>query len=331
MPVKNLPPRVKKVTYKDGLIAPAFIDAQIYGAHGKLFSVFPEVDALEKLVEYCRAGGAAWCVPTVATNNLAVFYKCIDAVKEYWNKKGEGVLGIHLEGPWINPLKKGAHLETFIHSPTLKEVEKLLNYGKGVIKMITLAPEVVSREIIQLIRSRKVIISAGHSNATYAEAMEGFDNGITTVTHLFNAMSPLLHRQPGLAGAAMDRENVMTSIVADGYHVDFPVIRIAKKAMGERLFAITDAVTNTTDGPYQHQAVGDKYESANVLSGSALTMHKVVYNLVNHVGIEPGEAIRMCSLYPAIALKETTKGLLKKGYAAKMILLSDQLEFKALI
>jgi N-acetylglucosamine-6-phosphate deacetylase len=332
VPVSKLPSRSKKQHFASGFIAPAFIDAQIYGAQGKLFSVYPQTDTLEKLVEYCRKGGAACCVPTVATNNLAVFYKCIDAVKEYLDNKGTGVLGLHLEGPWINPEKKGAHLDTFIHSPTLKEAEKLLQYGRGIIKMITLAPEVCSREVIDLVVSHGIIVSAGHSNASFAEALDGFEHGISTVTHLFNAMSALHHREPGLAGAAMITEKIMASIVPDGYHVDFNVVRIAKKVMGDRLFAITDAVTETKEGPYQHYPAGDKYESAGILSGSALTMQKALFNLVNRAGISLEEALCMCSLYPARALKEDHRiGLLKKGYAASMIVLNQELQLETLI
>src|SRR5437868_7320124 len=126
-------------------------------------------------------------------------------------------------------------------------------YGKGVIKMITLAPEVCSDEVIDCILSHNVIISAGHSNATYPQAMRCFEKGITAVTHLYNAMSGLHHREPGLVGAGFDAMTVMASIIPDGHHASFAAIRIAKKIMGERLFAITDAVTETSEGYYEHQ------------------------------------------------------------------------------
>jgi N-acetylglucosamine-6-phosphate deacetylase len=314
------------------IIAPAFIDLQIYGAYGKLLSVYPEAASLYKLKEYCEKGGAAFCLPTVATNTKDVFYKCIDAVKDYWSKGVEGILGLHLEGPWINPVKRGAHIEELIHSPTLQEAEELLNYGKGVIKVITMAPEVCSKEVIDLILSHNIIISAGHSNATYNEAKAGFANGITAVTHLYNAMSPLQHRQPGLVGAAMDDTNVMASIIPDGHHADYAAVRIAKQVMKERLFVITDAVTETNEGYYQHKAAGDKYEAGGILSGSALTMEKALQNLVNHAGIELAEALRMCSLYPARVLKlENELGKIEKGYKASMVVLNNQMETKQII
>ena len=321
VPVASLTSSQRTEQFGNCFIAPAFIDLQIYGAYGKLLSVYPEADSLHKLKEYCEKGGTAFCLPTVATNTKEIVCKCIDAVKEYRSKGGEGILGLHLEGPWISTVKRGAHVQSLIHAPAVQEAEELLNYGKGVIKMITLAPEVCSAAIIDLILSHNIIISAGHSNATYYEAKTAFANGITAVTHLYNAMSPLQHRQPGLAGAAMDDSTIMASIIPDGHHVDYAAIRIAKKIMKERLFVITDAVTDATEGYYQHKKSGDKYEAGNILSGSALSMAKAVQNLVNFAGIELGEALRMCSLYPAQVLGLKEQGKIMKGFRTTMVVM----------
>ena len=327
LPVTALDPQIEAVNFTDHILAPAFIDLQIYGAYEKLFSVYHDTDSLQLLNKYSSSGGAAFCMPTVATNRPEVFFKCIDAIRLYWQQGGEGILGLHAEGPWINKLKRGAHIESLIHSPSLQEVKALLDYGKDVLKIITLAPEVCSKEVTDLIHSAGIKIFAGHSNATYEEAMHSFDNGITAVTHLYNAMSPLLHRSPGMVGAAFDHQHIMASIIADGYHVDYAAISIAKKIMQQRLFAITDAVTTTTEGYYQHQLDGDKYTAANILSGSALTMYKALQNLVKHVGIETGEAIRMCSLYPAqIMGMEDRLGRIAPGYKANMVLLPELLD-----
>jgi N-acetylglucosamine-6-phosphate deacetylase len=308
-------------------LAPAFVDLQIYGAHRKLFAVYPETESLHKLKEYCNEGGAAYCLPTAATNTMEVFYKCIEAVRNYWAEGGDGILGLHIEGPWISVAKRGAHIESLIHSPTVQEVEELLKYGKDVIRMITLAPEVCSPEVIHLILSHNIIVSAGHSNATFQQALQGFSQGIQTVTHLYNAMSGLQHREPGLVGATFENSHVMASIIPDGHHVNYAAIRIAKKIMGSRLFAITDAVTETNIGYYQHHLVGDKYEAAGILSGSALTLSKAVQNLVNHAGIELSEALRMCSLYPAKVLgMENELGKIEKGYKTKLVVLNEKME-----
>lgn len=314
------------------IIAPAFADIQIYGAHGRLLAVYPEPDTLERMFDYCSKGGAAYFQPTVATNSYDVFYKCIDAVRGYWKNGGIGCIGLHIEGPWINPVKRGAHIESFIHAPDINQVRALLEYGRDVITMITLAPEVCSNEVIELIRSYNIIISAGHSNATYEEAMHAFDNDIHAATHLFNAMSSLQHRAPGMVGAIFNHSTVMSSIVPDGYHVDFPVLRIAKAVLQERLFVITDAVTATTEGPYPHQLAGDKYESNHILSGSALTMAKCVQNLVHHIDIPLAEALRMASLYPAQVIgKAHRMGKIEKGYDANLVCMNDVLEVERTI
>ncbi|MDE3234381.1 MAG: N-acetylglucosamine-6-phosphate deacetylase [Bacteroidota bacterium] len=312
-------------TLKYTTLIPALIDLQIYGAHGKLFAMYPEADALFKLYDYCSMGGALHFCVTVATNNYEVFYQCIDAVRDYWKQGGKGCLGLHIEGPWINTVKRGAHIASFIHSPSVEEVKALLEYGKGVIRMITLAPEVCSEEVVALIRSYDILISAGHSNATYAQAVEAFNTGIPTVTHLYNAMSPLQHREPGLVGAVFNHPTVMASIIPDGYHVDFAAVQIAKKIMQERLFVITDAVTETTTGPYPHQLAGDKYESNGILSGSALTMLKAVKNLVAYCDITLEEALRMCSLYPA-KIAGLPLGRIEQGFTASFVALDDNNE-----
>ena len=329
LPVISLPKNavVKKHT---PIIAPAFIDVQIYGAAQKLFAVYPTIESLQMLYEHSIAGGTHYFLPTVATNTYKVFYQCIDAVKSYWDKKGKGIIGLHIEGPWINKLKRGAHIESLIHSPSLQEVKDLLAYGKGVIKIITLAPEVCSKEVIDCILENDIIISAGHSNATYQQGVDAFDNGILSATHLFNAMSPLHHREPGLPAAVMQYPTVMASIIPDGYHVDFKMINIAKKLMGERLFIITDAVTETNEGLYPHHFAGDtdgsRYEANGILSGSALTMIKGIKNLVDNAGIELSEAFRMASLYPARLLGMSDKsGMIKKGYKAGIVFLNKDL------
>ncbi len=327
IPVNDVKEQANVVELKDTILAPAFIDLQIYGANKKLFSVFSTVDALHDLHEYCCKGGAALFQPTVATNTKEVFYRCIDAARQYRQQGGKGMIGLHLEGPWINAEKRGAHNLECIHAPTVQEAEELLNYGKGIITMITVAPEVCSNEVIQLIREHNIIISAGHSNATFQQAISAFDRGIPVVTHLYNAMSPLQHRAPGLVGACFLHHRVKASIVPDGYHVDFNAVKIAKEMMKERLFAITDAVTETNEGIYPHQPAGDKYESSGVLSGSALTMHKAFINLVRYVNIPVEEALRMCSLYPAQVMHlDTQYGKIAQGYAAQFITLTPDLQ-----
>lgn len=332
VPVDALPAETTVTKLPGTWMVPAFIDVQIYGAAKRLFSVFPDTASLSLLNASNRRSGTALCLPTIATNTQEVCLQAIDAVKAYHQAGGQGIYGLHLEGPWLNPVRRGAHIESLIHPPAEDEVARLLEYGAGIIRMITLAPEVCDDRIIKRLLDAGIILSAGHSNATYAEAVHGFDLGITAVTHLFNAMSPLQHRAPGLAGAAMDDKRVMAGIIPDGFHVDFAAVRIAKAAMADRLFAITDAVTDTDQGPYQHTAAGQKYEAAGILSGSALTMQDCLRNLTTAAALDTTEALRMCSLYPARVLGVDNKlGKIKPGYKACFTLLDKDLRVTDMI
>jgi N-acetylglucosamine-6-phosphate deacetylase len=315
------------------MLAPAFIDLQIYGGNGKLFSAELTTDSLEATYEYCLQGGCTQFMITMATNSIEKFLTGISLVREYWTGGGKGLLGIHLEGPYISVQKKGAHVEKFIKKPSLSEVKLLLEKGKGIIKMMTIAPEVCDPEIIELLLKHHVIVSAGHSNASYAQASNGFYQGIPAATHLFNAMSPLQGREPGMVGAIYDHNDVMSSVVCDGIHVDFASVRISKKIMGKRLFFITDAVAEVAHGEYQHIFKGDRYTLPDgTLSGSALTMLAAVQNGVEKVGIPLPEALRMASLYPASLMGQENKwGSIRAGAEASFVLLDEQLTLQQVI
>jgi N-acetylglucosamine-6-phosphate deacetylase len=325
---QNIPSAAQIIDLNNKLLAPAFIDIQIYGGNGKLFSSQLTPEAIQSTYDYCLAGGASHFFITLATNSEEVFLGGIDAVRQYWRQGGKGMPGLHLEGPYLNPLKKGAHIEKYIKKPSLMEVKKLLAYGKDVIKIITIAPEQCDDDVIQLLLDSGIVVSAGHSNATYSQGLACFDKGISAATHLFNAMSPLQHRQPGLVGAIYNHPKVMSSVVPDGIHVDFAALRISKKVMNERLFIITDAVTETTEGGYQHVFKGDRFTLLNgTLSGSALTMMRGVQNLVTKVGIDLEEALRMASLYPAqVVGLDKELGRIEKGYKADFVVIDQALD-----
>lgn len=311
-------------------IAPAFIDLQIYGGNGKMFSHELSTAALQSTYEYCRDGGCTHFMITMATNSMENFLKGIDTVQKYWDQGGKGVLGLHLEGPYINPLKKGAHVEHYIKKPALAEVQQLLSRRKGVVKMMTIAPEMCDEKVIDFLLDQQIIVSAGHTNASYKDATAAFRKGIPVATHLFNAMSPLQHREPGMVGAIFDQAKVMSSIVCDGVHVDYAAVRISKKILQERLFFITDAVTEILEGEYKHIFKGDRYTLPDgTLSGSSLTMMQCVQNAVQYVGISLDEGLRMASTYPARLLGESYKmGKIEKGYEAAFVIFDDALNIK---
>lgn len=299
------------------LIAPSFIDMQIYGGNGKLFSHSLDEEALEATRAYCASGGCSHFMITMATNSMENFFKGIDIAGAYMASGKKDLLGLHLEGPWISPAKKGAHIEAFIKKPTHAEVNALLEKGKNIVKMVTLAPEQCDNELVQLLLDNGILVSAGHSNATYQRAREVFSLGVSAATHLFNAMSPLQGREPGMVGAIYDDPRVMSSIICDGVHVDFNSVRISKKIMGDRLFFITDAVTEIREGYYQHIFQGNRYTLPDgTLSGSCMTMMSTCRNAVLNAGISLEEAVKMCSLYPATLLKNSSLGRITPGQPA---------------
>ena len=192
--------------------------------------------------------------------------------------------------------------------------------------MITLAPEQCDDEIIRLLLDNDILVSAGHSNATYARAQEVFNLGVPAATHLFNAMSPLQGREPGMVGAIYDDPRVMSSIICDGVHVDFASVRISKKIMGERLFFITDAVTEIREGNYKHIFQGDRYTLPDgTLSGSCMTMISTFKNAVTKAGISLEEALKMCSLYPANLLERSVlSAKIEAGQPADFIIIHKE-------
>lgn len=316
----SVPPGYALKKYPGSLLSPAFIDLQIYGGNGKLFSHSLDIAALEATHAYCVAGGCHHFMITMATNSIENFVRGIEVARQYIDSGKKGLLGIHLEGPYINPKKRGAHIESFIKKPTIEEVQMFLDKGRGVFKMITLAPEQCSDAVIRLLIDNGILISAGHTDATYAEAMHGFELGIPVATHFFNAMSPLQGRAPGMVGAVYAHGAVGSSIICDGVHVDFDAVRLSRKILGERLFFITDAVTDISEGYYHHVFRGDRYTLPDgTLSGSCMTMISTLKNAVEKAGIPLLEALKMCSRYQADLLKDETLGRIAPGLEADFI------------
>lgn len=333
VPKSDIPAGYRQKELPGYLLAPAFMDLQIYGGNGKLFSAELTSDSLDAVYEYCLQGGCTQFLITMATTSIEKILHGIEAVRNYQAGGGKGLMGIHLEGPYINPAKKGAHIEKFIKKPVPEEIRLLLDKGREVFRMMTLAPEVCDPQLIDMLQQGNVVVSAGHSNATYEQATDSFYQGIPTATHLFNAMSPLQSRQPGLVGAIYDHNDVRSSIVCDGVHVDYAAVRISKKIMKDRLFFITDAVAEVSYGEYTHVFKGDRYTLADgTLSGSALTMLQAVRNGVEKAGIPLPEALRMASLYPATVMGVEKKwGTIQSGAQADFILLDEQLNLLQVI
>ncbi len=305
-------------------LAPAFIDLQVYGGHGKLFNNEPTVETIQKTWESVRAGGASHFQITLSCSPLETMWQALEACRTYRQSGGQGLLGLHLEGPYFNPEKRGAHPLQYIRTPNPDEVADLIRRGAGMVRYLTLAPECIDDDSLDLLLKSGIHLSAGHSNATFAEAMHGFDKGIGRVTHLFNAMSAMQSRAPGLVGATYVHKP-WTSIIADGVHCDYNCLKISKELLGDKLFLITDAVTESLTGDYRFRFAGDRYiDDAGTLAGSSLSMWQAVRNAVQHAGIPLEEALRMASTYPAAVVGESDRlGKIAPGYEALLVVFEE--------
>lgn len=322
IPHYEIPSNAQVVDCRGSFIVPGFIDLQIYGAGGYLFSGNLTKEALRAIADDLVSKGTTGFMITLATNSMDVFLQAIRLVRDHPHP---ALLGIHLEGPYINPVKRGAHIEQYVKLPQRKEIEALLKEAAGVLKIMTLAPEVTDPSLISLLVDNGVIVSAGHSMATFQQATDGFQQGISCTTHLFNAMSPFHHRDTGLSGATFQSNTARASIVADGIHIDYQALMISKKLLQDRLFLITDAVEECHEGPYQHVKKKDHFTMPDgTLSGSALTLLKAVENCVTHAGIPIDEALRMASTYPARILNKADVGKIKVGYKADLVVFNPQ-------
>ncbi len=320
----EFPATTEIIDCKGGLLTPGFIDLQIYGDGNYLFSAQPDGKLLHKMAERLVRKGTTAIFITLATNSYDVFEDAMSVVHAFPHPV---IKGVHLEGPFINPEKRGAHILKYIKIPEVSDVRRLINNGKGTLKMMTLAPEQCSPAVIRFLFKNDILLSAGHSNASYKQATRGFELGIQTSTHLFNAMSPFKHRNTGLPGAIFLNKHAMASIIADGIHVDFEAVKIAKQLMGERLFYITDAVAATSIGPYKHVKGKNRFTLPDgTLSGSALTMLQSVKNGVEKAGIPLDESLKMATSYPAKLAGFSKEGRIAKGYQANLNCLSKDLK-----
>jgi len=323
-----IPNGVEKIDLNGVFLAPGLIDLQVYGSGGKLLGEKYQAEALLQMEQDFLKQGTTGFFATIGTNTPELFEKVIQAAKAYREECLGNFWGLHLEGPFLNPERKGAHLAAYMRKATLPEVQKWVEMADGVIKMMTIAPELQDQEVIDYLNDHGVILSSGHSDATYEQGKSFLNNPIKAVTHLYNAMPPMHHRNPGYIPAIFE-EKPYTSIVADGIHVDFAMVRLAKRELGDKLFLITDAVTPTNFGTYPlHELRGDHYVMPphNTLSGSSLTMLKAVKNCVEHVGIDLAEAINMASLYPAQLTQMHKKGKIAAGYNADMTIFNNGFE-----
>ena len=315
-----------------GLTATAgFIDVQLNGCGGVLLNTDIRKETLDVMNQTNLQNGTTHYLPTFITSGNEAMRQVIDMVGDIDNRPAEGILGLHLEGPFISKEKKGAHDPIHIRHLDEMTAYYLADHADK-IKVITLAPENTSQSVIDILTEAGITVSLGHTNATYKQLDE--KHGITMATHLYNAMSPLGSREPGVVGYIFDKKP-HAGIIVDGIHSDFASVRIAHEIMGENLFMVTDAVTPAGTDMTEYDMAGTRgyvtngkchYEDGTI-AGAAITMIEGVQNLINHVGVSREEALRMASLYPAKALKiDDHYGVIAKGYKANITLLTPNNE-----
>lgn len=314
-------------------LVPGFVDIQVNGGGGVLFNNAPTVDGLERISNAHLQFGTTSMLPTLITDEFSVMEGAIDAVRAAKDRSLGGIIGIHLEGPFLNPTRKGAHDESKMRVIDDEAVELLTSLGSDLVTLVTLAPEKTSTARIRALAEAGVRVFAGHTAATFEQCIAAEQAGLCGYTHLFNAMSPFNSRKPGVVGAAVESKNAVFSIIADGHHVhpaSFAVMCRAKFRGGAIL--VTDAMPTVGSEEPRFELNGEHIELCNgvlrnvagSLAGSNLTMIDAVRNAIEFSGIEWQEAVRMASTYPARAIgREKRVGSIRESARADLIELTE--------
>lgn len=329
---------IEKIDAQNNYVVPGFIDLQLNGCGGVLFNDAITLETIEIMHKTNLRSGCTSFTPTLITTSDENMIKALELV-EKMDKEKYGVLGLHIEGPYISIPKKGIHNENFIRNADEKMINRIIESGKENVTILTLAPERVDGQIITKLRKAGINVALGHTNGTYEEIKEKESYGINLATHLYNGMTSFNHREPGAVGAIFDSD-IHSGIIVDGFHCHYSAIKSAIKIMGERLYLVTDAVSPVgTDMEYfyfegkkVYYKDGKCFGEDGTLGGSALTMDVGVKNLVKHCGITLEEAIRMAILYPAKAVKiDDRYGKLEPGYFADIVFIDKELTLKKVI
>lgn len=335
MPSENIPKDISIEKYSKSLLVPGFIDIQVNGGGGALFNDDPSVKTIERIGEAHRSYGTTAFLPTLISADLDKVEAAIMAVDEAIKIGVPGVLGIHIEGPFLNIEKRGIHDASKFRQLSLKDVDLLssLRHGKT---LVTLAPEINDHALITELVKRGVIVAVGHTNATYEQTIDALEAGICGFTHLFNAMSPFQSRAPGVVGAAFESSNTWAGIIADGFHVHPASLRHAIKTKGvDKSVLVTDAMP-TVGSQTKEFWLGSEHitvengKCANVdgsLAGSDLDMASAVKYIHQIVGFSLEEAVRMASYSPACSLDVADRlGSIAIGNKASLVLLNETID-----
>ncbi len=323
------------ISVDEGCIAPGFIDLQINGALGADFT--SDGHTVAKVSAWLPRTGVTAFVPTVITAPLEAYPKILREIREASrNATGAHPLGVHLEGPYLNPVKKGAHNPAFLRPVNVDEILRWAD--SPLVRIVTLAPELPGAlDAVRALRRKGIVVSAGHSDATFAQAMAGFEAGITWGTHLYNTMSPLDHREPGLPGALLTSP-VPYGLIVDGIHVHPAMVKLAFQAKGagaaQAITLVTDAMEAMGRPPGRYK-LGDRTVSVDetsarladgTLAGSILRLDQAMRNMIAFTGCSLADALGMASTTPASVLGLERQGRLAPGCDADLVILDKALQ-----
>lgn len=312
---EDLPEGCPKEDLGGGFITPGFVDLQVNGGGGVMFNDDQSLNALRIIAEAHARTGTAAILPTLITDTPKRTSAAIDAVEQAIAEKVDGIAGIHLEGPHLSVARKGAHDPNLIRAMDGDDLALLLDAADRIANvMVTVAPESTSNAQIAEMKAAGIIVSLGHTNADYATCHSAFDAGASCVTHLFNAMSQLGNREPGLVGATLEREEIYAGLIADGVHVHPSSIRLAlaAKPKSERIFLVTDAMATagssiqsfSINGRDVYRKDGRLTLADGTLAGADLELTRAVSVMVDTVGEDISSAIKRATSTPTELLKD---------------------------
>lgn len=316
-------------------LAPGFIDLHINGGYDHYYTNSLSEEALADIEFASKETGCYYCLPALITSPMESIRKGLITARTYLDRNPtSGILGIHLEGPYLQPKKKGAHPQAYLRTPIKEELQEICHLGKDIIKIWTLAPEIFPEDLLQMLITSGINLSVGHSNATFDQTNALFDHGVKLTTHLYNAMSGLDHRNPGVAAAALLRKGIYNPIILDDKHVRLPMANLAYLSNPNSIILITDALflgrkkknfewesfnATLSDGVYVNRE--------GTLAGSAISLPEAIRCAVSELSIPLIEVISMVTSRPADAIgMQAQIGNIDVGYRSVFTTFEDDLQ-----
>jgi N-acetylglucosamine-6-phosphate deacetylase len=325
----------QQLDLKGEILLPGFIDVQVNGGGGVLFNDEPSVEAIRAIGAAHRRFGTTGFLPTLISDDLGTIAQAIAAVQAAMDARVPGVLGVHIEGPFLNWVRRGVHDERHLRLLDESQLALLSSLRSGR-TVLTLAPEMTTTDMIAKLAARGLLLSAGHSDANYAETMAAIAHGVRGFTHLFNAMARLEPRAPGIVGAALYDSETWCGIIVDGHHVDPVMLKLALRCKRrDRFMLVTDAMppvgspepSFVLQGKTIRVVDGMCRDENGTLAGTALDMATAVRNAVSMLDLDIADAARMASEYPAEFLGLGRElGRIQPGYRANLVALDDGLQ-----